>query len=842
MKISDRKEIVVVGNGMVGYKFCEKLVAKQGNEAFNITVFGEEPRPAYDRVQLSSYFAGADEDDLQMAPEEWYEEKGIALYTGELAVDLDRKHKTVTSQKGRTVTYDTLILATGSSAFVPPIDGVDKDGVFVYRTIEDLEAITKYAAGASKAAVIGGGLLGLEAAKSAMDLGLKTSVIEFAPRLMPRQLDEIGAGALKTALEGLDLEILLNKNTTLIGGNGTPEYLDFADGGHLEADMVIISAGIRPRDELAKKAGLEVGERGGIIVDDQLQTSDSDIYAIGESALHRGMIYGLVAPGYEMADVVVENLTGGEEKFTEFDMSTKLKLVGVDVASFGDAFGESEENSKKVIIDNKAKGVYKRINVSDDGDRLLGGMLVGDADDYNMLLQIAQNGFSLPPDPVDLIIGDRDEESGGGQKVYEFPDNSIICSCESVTKGEICDVIEEEGKEDIDSIKSCTNAGTGCSGCVPMLDDLLTQSMEARGREVRKVICEHFDYTRQELFDIIKVKEIHTFDELLDEVGQGDGCEKCKPAVASLLASAFNEHVLEERDTIQDTNDRFLANIQRGGTYSVIPRVPGGEITPDKLITIGELAKKYGLYTKITGGQRINMMGARVDQLPDIWEDLIEAGFESGHAYGKALRTVKSCVGSTWCRYGLHESVSFAIRIEERYRGLRAPHKLKGGVSGCVRECAEAQAKDFGIIATEEGWNLFVCGNGGTNPQHAKLLATDLDEETLIKYLDRFLMFYIKTAEHLNRTSTWLNKMEGGLGYLKKVVVEDSLGIGEELEIEMQQLINVYSCEWKEVVNNPELRERFTHFVNSDDVDPSVKFKDYREQPVPAPAGWKEKG
>lgn len=831
--------ILVVGNGMVGYKFCEKLVEKDGGNTYKITIFGEEPRPAYDRVQLSSYFSSAGEEDLQMAPPEWYEKNGIELFTGELIVTLDRKHKTVTSQKGRTVSYDKLILATGSSAFVPPIDGVDKDGVFVYRTIEDLDAITKYASNANRAAVIGGGLLGLEAAKSAMDLGLETSVIEFAPRLMPRQLDEIGADALKAALEELDLKILLNKNTTLIGGNGTPTYLDFEDGERLDTDMVIISAGIRPRDELAKQAGLEVGERGGIVVDDRMKTSDPDIFAIGESALHRGMIYGLVAPGYEMAEVVAENLTGGDKEFTEFDMSTKLKLVGVDVASFGDAFGSTEEGSKKVIIDNKARGIYKRINISEDGKRLLGGMLVGDAEEYNMLLQIVQNGFSLPPDPVDLIIGERDGE-GFGQKVYDFPDESVICSCENVTRGEICSVIEDDGKEDLDSIKSCTKAGTGCSGCVPMLDDLLTQSMEARGKEVRKVICEHFAYTRQELFDIIKVREIRTFDELLDEYGEGHGCEKCKPAVASLLASAFNEHVLKERDTIQDTNDRFLANIQRGGTYSVIPRVPGGEITPDKLITIGKLAKKYGLYTKITGGQRINMMGARVDQLPHIWEDLIQAGFESGHAYGKALRTVKSCVGSTWCRYGLHDSVSFAIRVEERYRGLRAPHKLKGGVSGCVRECAEAQAKDFGIIATEKGWNLFVCGNGGANPQHARLLASDIDDETCIRYLDRFLMFYIKTAEHLNRTSTWLNKMEGGIDYLHSVVVDDALGIGEELEQEMQQLINVYSCEWKEVVNNPELKKRFTHFVNSNDVDPSLKFKDYREQKVPAPFGWED--
>lgn len=835
---SERKHIVVVGNGMVGHKFCEKLIEKGGGESCKITIFGEEPRPAYDRVRLSSCFSDAGEEDLWLAPVEWYSDNDIDLFTGELVVKLDQKHKTVTSQKGRTIAYDKLILSTGSSAFVPPIEGIEKEGVFVYRTIEDLEAIVGYAAKAQKTAVIGGGLLGLEAAKSLMDLGLETSVIEFAPWLMPRQLDEAGAEALMAALEDLNLTVLLNKNTTRIGGNGTPEFLEFKEGESLKCDMVIISAGIRPRDELAKKSGLEIGTDGGIVVNDKMQTSDPDIFAIGESALHNGLIYGLVAPGYEMADVVVENLIGGDKEFKGHDMSAKLKLIGVDVASFGDAFGTSEKN-RKVVIDNKAKGIYKRINVSEDGKRLLGGMLVGDASDYNMLLQIVQNGFSLPPDPADLILGERDGKNGNARGLYDLPDETIICSCESISKGSVCLAIEEYELEDVGGIKACTKAGTGCGGCIPMLGDLLTETMKAQGKEVRKVLCEHFDYTRQELLDIIKVKEIDTFEELLNECGEGTGCEVCKPAVASLLASAWNDHVLKkDRDTIQDTNDRFLANIQKGGTYSVVPRVPGGEITPDKLIVIGEVAKKYGLYTKITGGQRIDMFGARVDQLPGIWEELIAAGFESGHAYGKALRTVKSCVGSTWCRYGLHDSVSFALRVEKRYRGLRAPHKIKGGVSGCVRECAEAQAKDFGIIATEKGWNLFVCGNGGANPQHAKLLASDIDDETCIKYLDRFLMFYIKTAEHLNRTSVWLNKMKGGMEYLRSVIVEDSLEIGEELEREMQLLVDAYSCEWKEVVNNPELRKRFTHFVNSDDTDPTLKFKDYREQKVPAPAGW----
>jgi nitrite reductase (NADH) large subunit len=345
-------------------------------------------------------------------------------------------------------------------------------------------------------------------------------------------------------------------------------------------------------------------------------------------------------------------------------------------------------------------------------------------------------------------------------------------------------------------------------------------------------LCEHFDYSRQELFDLIKLNDLRTYDDVLNKLGKGDGCELCKPPVASILASLWNEVILKKgNDTAQDSNDRFLANIQKGGTYSVVPRIPGGEITPDKLIVIGQVAKKYNLYTKITGGQRIDLFGAHLSDLPNIWEELIEAGFESGHAYGKSLRTVKSCVGSTWCRFGLHDSVSFAIRIEERYRGLRAPHKLKGGVSGCIRECAEAQSKDFGIIATEKGWNLYVCGNGGSKPQHALLLASDIDEETCLKYLDRFLMFYVKTADPLTRTATWLNKMEGGIDYLRSVVVHDALGMNAEWEAAMENHVNSYECEWKAAIETPELRKRFTHFVNApEQKDPTVVFDPMREQ------------
>jgi nitrite reductase [NAD(P)H], large subunit len=566
------------------------------------------------------------------------------------------------------------------------------------------------------------------------------------------------------------------------------------------------------------------------VVNEQLQTSDPSIFAIGECALYKDMIYGLVAPGYEMAEVVATRLTGGEKYFTGFDMSTKLKLIGVDVASFGDPFISAPE-ARTVVFEDKLKGIYKRINVSADGKYLLGGILVGEAASYNMLLQTVKNKVLLPPNPEDLVLGARGGSADNNAGVAGLPDDAIICSCESITKGAICKAVED-GCENVDAVKKCTKAGTGCGGCAPMLKDLVAHTMKTQGKYVRNVLCEHFNYSRQELFDLVKIHQLKTFDEVLDKLGQGDGCELCKPPIASILASLWNEMILAKgNDTAQDSNDRFLANIQKGGTYSVVPRIPGGEITPEKLIIIGQIARKYNLYTKITGGQRIDMFGAHLVDLPHIWSELIAAGFESGHAYGKALRTVKSCVGSTWCRFGLHDSVSFAIRIEERYRGLRAPHKIKAAVSGCIRECAEAQSKDFGIIATEKGWNLYVCGNGGSKPQHAKLLATDIDEETCIKYIDRFLMFYIKTADPLTRTATWLNKMEGGIDYLRNVVVHDSLGIGEQLEAAMQDLVDNYKCEWKEAIENPEIRKRFTHFVNApEEKDPTVVFEPMREQ------------
>ncbi|ULQ52810.1 nitrite reductase large subunit NirB [Flavihumibacter fluvii] len=824
--------IVIIGNGMVGYKFCEKLLASPLAYRFQLTVFGEETRPAYDRVHLSEFFSGKSAEDLSLAPAQWYLDNGIQLYLSDPIIQIDRTAKTIRSHQGLSVPYDYLVMATGSAAFVPAIPGVEKDGVFIYRTIEDLEAMCNWAPKAKKAAVIGGGLLGLEAAKALIDLGISdTHIIEFAPRLMPRQIDAAGSSILETRLTALGLAIHTQKNTSSIDGDGAITALSFTDGEKLAVDMLVISAGIKPRDELARAAELQVGARGGIVVNEKLLTSDPFIFAIGECALYNEMIYGLVAPGYEMADVVVNFLNGGTKSFTGFDMSTKLKLIGNDVASFGDPF-ITGDHVRTIVMEDNLKGTYKRINISADGKVLLGGILIGDANAYNMLLQTCKNKLALPPNAEDLIMGPRNGGEDTGAGVTSLPDEALICSCESISKAAICASVTDSGCETVDAVKKCTKAGTGCGGCLPMVKDLVVYTMKSQGKYIRNVLCEHFPYSRQELFDLVKIHDLKSYDEVLDKLGSGHGCEMCKPPVASILASLWGEMILQKGNaTAQDSNDRFLANIQKGGTYSVVPRIPGGEITPDKLIVIGEVAKKYQLYTKITGGQRIDLFGAHLSDLPKIWEELIAAGFESGHAYGKALRTVKSCVGSTWCRFGLHDSVSYAIRVEERYRGLRAPHKIKSGVSGCIRECAEAQSKDFGIIATEKGWNLYVCGNGGSKPQHAVLLATDLDSDTCLRYIDRFLMFYIKTADPLARTATWLNKMEGGIEYLRNVVVNDSLGMAADWEAEMQTLVDSYECEWKAAVENPEIRKRFSHFVNApEDKDPSVQFATMRDQ------------
>ena len=828
---------VVVGNGLVGHRFCEKLVALDRERRYRIVTFCEERQAAYDRVHLTSYFEHRDRSKLAVARLEWYRENGIDIHLGDRASRIDRDKRVVVSASGLRIPYDKVVLATGSRPFVPPVDGIGRRGVFVYRTIEDLDAIIGYARRARRCAVIGGGLLGLEAAKAAYDLGLETHVVEFAPRLMPRQIDDAGSRLLVDKIEALGVRVHLGKSTQRIEGNGRVEGMAFADGRALEVDMIIVSAGIRPRDELARECGLEVGPRGGVAVDDGLRTSDPDIHAIGEVALHRGMVYGLIAPGLEMAETAARRLAGQEATYEGSDLSTKLKLMGVDVASFGD-YEAGPDRAVPLVYDDPFRGVYKKLLFSADGAKLLGGVLVGDAADYATLSAIVRQGGALAAPPAEIagLAGGPAPDGGAGPG-----DDLQVCSCNNVGKGAILAAVREKGLTTVAQVKDCTAAGTGCGGCLPLVTMLLNSELESSGKQVSRALCEHFDHSRQDLFDIVKVKGIKTFRELVRAHGRGEGCEVCKPAAASIFASLWNESVTDgPHHTLQDTNDRFLANMQRGGLYSVVPRVPGGEITPDKLIVLGRVAKKYGLYTKITGGQRVDLFGAQLHQLPSIWEELVAAGFESGHAYGKALRTIKSCVGTTWCRYGVQDSVGFAVRIEKRYRGIRAPHKVKGAVSGCVRECAEAQSKDIGLIATERGYNLYVCGNGGAKPRHADLLASDLDEATAVRYIDRFFMYYIMTADKLTRTAVWIEQLEGGIERLKDVVIRDRLGICDELERRMQFLVDSYRCEWRDVVEDPARRSLFRQFANTDDTEPGIEIVTERGQN--RPADWPRDG
>ena len=825
--------IIVIGHGMVGHKFIESLL-EGGAPGLHLTVLCEEPRPAYDRVHLSEFFSGKTADELSLVKPGFFDRSDVTLRLNARAVGVDRDAHTVTLAGGEVLGYDKLVFATGSYPFVPPLPGKDRKDCFVYRTIEDLEAMRECGARSNTGVVIGGGLLGLECAKALRDMGLATHVVEFAPRLMAVQVDDGGARILRTRIEGLGVTVHTQKNTlALIDGADGTHRMQFADGSVLDADMIVFSAGIRPRDELARGCGLALGARGGIAIDNSCLTSDPDIYAVGECAAWNGTAYGLVAPGYDMARVAARHLAGAAGEFNGADMSTKLKLMGVDVASIGDAQGVTP-GSRSYQFTDERKLVYKKIVVSECGKYLLGAVMVGDAAEYGTLLQMMLNKIALPDAPEFLILPQPDGKARPMLGVDALPAGAQICSCNDVSKGALCEAVSG-GATTIGAIKSCTGAGTACGGCVPLVTQVMKAEMKKQGLAVNNHVCEHFAHTRQELYHIVKAGKIRTFAALLEQHGSGLGCDICKPVAANILASTWNDFVLAPvHASLQDSNDYFLGNIQKDGTYSVVPRMPGGEVTADGLIAVGQVAKKYGLYTKITGGQRVDLFGARVDQLPLIWEELIAAGFESGHAYGKSLRTVKSCVGSTWCRYGVDDSLGFAIRLENRYKGLRTPHKIKFGVSGCTRECAEAQGKDVGLIATEAGWNLYVCGNGGMKPRHAELIATGLDEETVVRYVDRFLMFYVRTADRLQRTSVWRDNLEGGLEYLQDVVVHDKLHIAAELEADMQHVVDTYACEWKNAVTDPETRKRFRHFVNSDQPDQNVVFMPERGQIRPA--------
>ena len=827
-----RKTLVVVGHGMVGHRLVELAVETGLVDDWDVVVHAAEDVPAYDRVGLSSWFRGTTADELCLVADGFFDHPALDLRLADGVVAVDVEARTVTAQSGRTTAYDALVLATGSTAFVPPVPGATGPGRFVYRTLDDLAQIKAAAQGKRTGAVVGGGLLGLEAADALRSLGLETTVVEFAPRLMPVQVDEAGGQALRRLVEDLGVHVRTDAATQVVEQTDDGLRMVFAEGDPLDVDLVVFSAGIRPDDALAHAAGLMTAERGGVLVDDACRASAQDVYAVGECASAAGRCWGLVAPGYDQAAVVVDRLLGGDRAFTGADLSTKLKLMGIDVASFGDAQATTPGALELVWADPVA-GVYNKLVVTDDAKTLLGGILVGDASAYPVLRPMV--GCEIPGNPADLVLPDR-EGAPMGIGAAALPAAAQVCSCRDVSKAQICAAVTEGGCRDVAGVKACTGAGTVCGSCVALVKDLVATELDSLGLTLSNALCEHFDLSRAELFEVVRVKQLTTWSAVLAAHGRGRGCDICKPTVASILASLDGAYVLDgERGSLQDTNDHMLANLQKDGTYSVVPRIPGGEVTPQHLIVIGEVARDFGLYTKITGGQRIDLFGARVEQLPLVWKRLVDAGMESGHAYGKSLRTVKSCVGQTWCRFGVQDSTTLAIDLELRYRGLRSPHKVKMGVSGCARECAEARSKDFGVIATENGWNLYVGGNGGFRPRHADLFLQDVDTETLVRTIDRVLMLYVFTADRLQRTAPWIEAMEGGLEHLRAVVMDDSLGLCAELDAAMVRHVATYSDEWADTLADPERLARFTSFVNAPEVpDPSIAFVPERGQIRPA--------
>jgi nitrite reductase (NADH) large subunit len=819
--------VLVIGNGMVGHRFVEEAIDRGLHER-GMVVVGEERQRAYDRVHLSAVFDGRDAASLTLGDDDLYRQPGVELVLGDPVVDLDVTERRAVTASGRTFAWTECVLATGSAPFVPPIPDTDAPGVFVYRTLDDLDAIRTWAAGCRRGVVVGGGLLGLEAAGALRALGLETTVVEFAPRLMAVQLDEGGGRALRRRIEALGITVRTGAAAACVrtDDRGQAIGLGFVDGPDVDADLVVFAAGIRPRDQLARASGLEVGERGGVVVDDACRTSVAGVHAIGEVACHRGRVHGLVAPGYAMAEVVADRLSGGRATFEGAEPATTLKLLGVDVASAGDPHADGDD----VVVADPATGLWQKVVLGPDG-AVLGAVLVGDVRPYPTIVSWVRNGIRSPD-----VLGLLRPAGGVSNDVADLPDDAAVCSCHNVACGAIRAAVRE-GFDDVKGVKACTRAGTGCGSCVPLVQELVDAQLRSEGRDVVRQLCPHFALTRPELYEVVRASGIRRFDELVDRYGRGMGCEICKPVAASIFASLGSGYILDdEQAALQDTNDHFLANLQRDGTYSVVPRVPGGEITPDQLIAIGEVARDFGLYTKITGGQRVDLLGARVEQLPAVWERLLDAGLESGHAYGKAVRTVKSCVGSTWCRYGVQDSVQMAIDLELRYRGLRSPHKLKFAVSGCARECAEARSKDVGVIATDRGWNLYVGGNGGMRPAHAELLAEDLDDAGLVRAIDRYLMWYVRTADRLERTATWQRKLPGGIEFVRRVVIDDELGLGAELEADVTRHVAAYECEWRATLEDPVRLARFTRFVNTDEPDPSIVHVELRGQRVPSAA------
>ncbi|WP_163117753.1 NADPH-nitrite reductase [Bacillus subtilis] len=802
-----KKQLVLVGNGMAGVRAIEEILSVAKDE-FQITIFGAEPHPNYNRILLSKVLQGdTDIKDITLNDWDWYEENNIQLYTNETVIKVDTENKTVITDADRIQPYDELILATGSVPFILPIPGADKKGVTAFRDIKDTDTMLAASKQYKKAAVIGGGLLGLEAARGLLNLGMDVSVIHLAPFLMERQLDATAGRLLQNELEKQGMTFLLEKQTEEIVGDDRVEGLRFKDGTSIEADLVVMAVGIRPNTTLGAESGIPVNR--GIIVNDYMQTEIPHIYAVGECAEHRGIAYGLVAPLYEQAKVLAKHICGIETKPYEGSvLSTQLKVSGVEVFSAGD-FNESEEK-KAIKVFDEQDGIYKKIVLR--GNQIVGAVLFGDSSEGNRLFSMIQKEADISETSKISILQPLDQQAGTSITAA-MSDDEIICGCNGVSKGAIIQAIHEKGCSSTDEIKACTGASRSCGGCKPLVEEILQHTLgsDFDASSQKESICGCTTLSRDEVVEEIKAKGLSHTREVMNVLGwkTPEGCSKCRPALNYYLGM-INPTKYEDDRTSRFVNERMHANIQKDGTYSVVPRMYGGVTNSTDLRKIADVVDKYEIpLVKMTGGQRIDLIGVKKEDLPKVWEDL---DMPSGYAYGKTLRTVKTCVGEQFCRFGTQDSMALGIALEKKFEGLNTPHKVKMAVSACPRNCAESGIKDLGVVGIDGGWELYVGGNGGTHLRAGDLLMKVKTNEEVLEYAGAYLQYYRETANYLERTSAWLERV--GLSHVQSVLNDPEKR--QELNGRMNETLSVHKDPWKDFLEDKQTsKELFENVVTT---------------------------
>jgi len=773
-----KMKLVMVGNGMAGVRTLEELL-KIAPDLYEITVFGAEPHPNYNRILLSPVLAGEQTiDEIILNPLSWYAENGITLHAGKKVVDIDRVKRVVRADDGTEAEYDRLLIATGSKPFILPVPGKDLDGVIAYRDIADTNTMIEAAARYQHAVVIGGGLLGLEAANGLMLRGMQVTVVHIMPWLMERQLDDVAGKLLQKSLEDRGLKFLIGAQTQELVGDkdGRVMAVRFKDGQEIPADLVVMAAGIRPNTELAEKIGIHCNR--GIVVTDTMQTvTDPRVYSVGECAAHRGIAYGLVAPLFEQGKVCATHLAQfGIGRYTGSQTSTKLKVTGIDLFSAGNFMGGKDH--EEIVMSDPYGGVYKKLVIKDD--KLVGACLYGDTVDGSWYFKLLREGRSIGDLRDKLMFGEAGAGIGdvgheGHTRAAAMPDDAEVCGCNGVNKGTICKAIKEKGLFTLEEVKKHTKASASCGSCTGLVEQILmfTAGGDYSKAPTKKAMCGCTDASHQETREAIKAEHLLTIDSVYKRLGwrTPNGCSTCRPAINYYLISSWPK---EARDDPQSRfiNERSHANIQKDGSYSVIPRMWGGETTADELRRIADAVDKYKIPTvKVTGGQRIDLLGVKKEDLQAVWKDI---GMPSGHAYAKALRTVKTCVGSEWCRFGTQDSTQMGKDLERAMWRMYAPHKVKFAVSGCPRNCAEAGIKDVGIIGVDSGWEMYVAGNGGIKTEVAHFFVKLKTAEEVLEYTGAFCQLYREEGWYLERTVHYVGRV--GLDYVKKKILDDAAG------------------------------------------------------------------